>query len=491
MKPQLPQAFKICLSTLVVGGIYVLQNADTYAGKLKDEGTPYAIKAADWLTVVAEYAGLTEYNQAQRDWLDKWIALGSGEAPEEYADEVEPEIAEEPSPEPEQEPTPEPPPPTPQPPPPPAQPLPVADIMEESDDETDPLPAVGYNEAEPSTLPLFDDSPLTTDKAEPLPWPPPPTTAEHTPSAPGTEGDIEQPTPPPSPLVEDVSEPPPAPEQPSQPQLVVEDPPAPAEPAKEEVDTSVVKQAPPVRCKIMMMGDSLMEDLGPRTHRLMRHRKGLRFILSAKYSTGLCRPDFFDWPGHMRDAIEEHKPDILVVFIGANDGQPIKHNGSFTPTGGQVWRDTYAMKMQEIVDLAQNNGAKVIWVGLPAIGGRYSRLLAETSKAQEEYCTRTGIPFIDTKLTLSDENGDFLAFRKEKDGKIVRLRRADKTHLTPEGNRVVIDQLMPVLEKHLVEFSANHPEQCLTEEEVKKAGPAPLAVTVKYVPSTKKKRKKR
>lgn len=490
MNSRFPNALKLSLATLLVGGVYVLQNAEHYATKIIDTALPGAEDAAHWLTIASEYTGLTEWNTAQRTWLEKWIALGNGETEEDETYHSEDEVDTE-EPEPPVTPPEEPEPATPQPP----QPGPVEPVAEPlaqetiipSDDETDPQPAPGHDAPEPPA-PLLDTeaSPFTT--AEPLPWPPAPQQMEP------SMVDVIQPTPPPAPPLKDVSEPDSAPTPipgAEQPLADTDNTDATTEPTP---PVEIPKQAPPVRCKVVLMGDSLMEDLGPRTHRRLNHRKGLQFILSAKYSTGLCRSDFFDWPAHMREVLAEHKPDFLVVFIGANDGQPIKHGNTYVPTGGSQWSEVYGQKMQEIIDIAKEHGTKVIWIGLPVMG-KYMRLLAETTRTQKEYCTRTGIPYVDSNETFADANGGFMAFRKDANGKIMRLRRQDKVHLSPEGNHALINQLVPVLEKNLAEFSVTHPERCLTDEEAKKTAPAPLVVTVKYKPSThrestrKKKRK--
>lgn len=497
MKFRIPQALKLSLATLLAGSVYVLQNAEHYATKIIDTTLPGAENAAHWLTIAAEYTGLTEWNAAQRTWLEKWIALGAGETEEETEEEDidaddapdTEEVETPPSPAEEEEQHPAPLPPEQPPVTPPSEEVTHPETEIPSDDETDPLPAPGYDGPEPPA-PLLDTAPLPITTAEPLPWPP--AAPQDTPSM----EDVIEPTPPPAPPLEDVSEPDSAPTPlPGQEQPVADadksDEPVPPAPVAD-----IPQKAPLVRCKVVLMGDSLMEDLGPRTHRRLNHRKGLQFILSAKYSTGLCRSDFFDWPAHMREVLAEHKPDFLVVFIGANDGQPIKHGNTFVPTGGSQWSEVYGQKMQEIVDIAKEHGTKVIWVGLPVMG-KYARLLAETTRTQKEYCTRTGIPYVDSNETFADANGEFLAFRKDAKGKIVRLRRVDKIHLSPEGNHALIDQLIPVIEKNLAEFSATHPERCLSDEEAKKTALAPLIVTVKYRPSArkestrKKKRKKK
>lgn len=499
MPPSLPQAAKLCLATLMAGGIYVLQNAENYAEKLVDTTLPGAETTAQGLTIAADYSGLTELNIAQRVWLEKWILLGTGEEPPEK--QVEDAVAEEETPTEEapQE-TPAPPaeetllPPQPE----PAQeqePHPAPAHTElPPDAETDPLPGPGH-EGQGPPQPLLDTEPITIATAEPLPWPP---------VAPQdalaiNHNDSICPTPPPAPLVNDVSEPDsapaigpqPEPDSAPAPHPGTEQPIADATNADESTavptpPVEIPKQAPPVRCKMVLMGDSLMEDLGPRTHHRLNHRKGLQFILAAKYSTGLCRSDFFDWPAHMREVIAEHKPDFLVVFIGANDGQPIKHGDTFVPTGGSQWSEAYGQKMQEIIDIAKAQGTQVIWIGLPVMG-KHVRLLAETTRTQKEYCARMGIPYIDSNKIFADDNGKFMAFRKDANGTILRLRRQDKIHLSPEGNYELINkQLIPMLEKNLAEFSATHPERCLTDEEATKTAPAPLIVTIKYKPSTRR-----
>lgn len=490
MNIRFPQALKLSLATLLAGGVYVLQNAETYATKLIETALPGAEDAAQWLTIAAEYTGLTEWDAAQRSWLEKWIALGTGETGEDEninsedagdTEEAEPQDTPPEEPEPATQP-----PPQPKPVEPPVE-TPTQETAIPPDDETDPLPATGHDSSEPPA-PLLDteSSPITT--AEPLPWPPASQQTE-----PAME-DIIEPTPPPTAPLEDVSEPDSAPSPIPGTEQPVADTDNTDETAEHTPPVEIPRQAPPVRCKVVLMGDSLMEDLGPRTHHRLNHRKGLQFILSAKYSTGLCRADYFDWPAHMREVLAEHKPDFLVVFIGANDGQPIKHGNTFVPTGGSQWSEVYGQKMQEIVDIAKEHGTKVIWIGLPVMG-KYMRLLAETTRTQKEYCTRTGIPYVDSNKTFAGANGEFMAFRKDDNGKILRLRRQDKVHLSPEGNHELIKLLVPVIEKNLAEFSVTHPERCLTDEEAKKTAPAPLIVTVKYKPSThrestrKKKRK--
>lgn len=269
--------------------------------------------------------------------------------------------------------------------------------------------------------------------------------------------------------------------------------PEPPIPAPQPEQTTIQERTPadicreneqsPVHCRIMLLGDSLMEDLGPAMHRSLRHRKGLHFILTAKYSTGLTRPEYFNWPENMENAVAATHPDIIVFFMGANDGMPIKKDGrTVYPNSGEAWRSAYRTKMVELFEIGRRYNCDMIWVGLPPMGSRYARILAETAQAQRDGCDEQGIRFIDTAPILGDEHGKFRTYMTDSRGKAIRLRARDKEHLSPVGNKLVIEQLLPVLEQSIAAFRNKHPEKRLSEEEAARPGRAPLDITIKYAP---------
>lgn len=284
----------------------------------------------------------------------------------------------------------------------------------------------------------------------------------------------------------------PAPPTPAEPSIPIPVP-EPQSPAPQPESDTVQPRTPadicreneqsPVHCRIMLLGDSLMEDLGPAMHRSLRHRKGLHFILTAKYSTGLTRPEYFNWPENMENAVVATRPDIIVFFIGANDGMPIKKDGrTVYPNSGEAWRAAYRTKMDELFEIGRRYNCEMIWVGLPPMGSRYAGILAETAQAQRDGCNEQGIRFVDTIPILGDENGKFRTYMTDSRGKTIRLRARDKEHLSPVGNKLVIEQLLPILEQSIAEFRNKHPEKRLSEEELARPGRAPLDITIKYAP---------
>lgn len=238
----------------------------------------------------------------------------------------------------------------------------------------------------------------------------------------------------------------------------------------------------PKRYRLMLVGDSLMEDLGLVVYRALRDHAGLEVVLSAKHSTGLCRPQFFDWPAHLRTQVAKRPPNLVVFLIGANDGLPVWEKKRRVPLGGQAWREAYKRKMDEVVGIVRAAGAEVIWIELPAQGKQYEQCMRENQIAQREYCEQAGISALHTDELLSGEWGKFAEFG-EHNGARVRLRKADGTHLTREANGKILDKLLPMVEASIHQYHAAHPETLPAEpQQTGRAKKAPLIITCPYVP---------
>lgn len=259
------------------------------------------------------------------------------------------------------------------------------------------------------------------------------------------------------------------------------------EPGMEPQAVAAANLAAPVHYRIMLMGDSLMEDLGPATYRALRNRKGLHFILTAKFSTGLCRPDYFNWPQNLEPAVKEHRPDIIIIFIGANDAMPVKvADKNISPYSRDAWRDAYRGKMQEIFDIARKYECRILWVGLPPMGGKYAALLKNTADTQQMVCESLQVPYLDTVPILGDEKGAYRTYMTDDRGHTVRLRKKDMDHLAPAGNELIIRSMLPLLENIIYDFRTKYSGKCLTPEEIKKWGNAHMDITIKYTPSRRR-----
>ena len=115
------------------------------------------------------------------------------------------------------------------------------------------------------------------------------------------------------------------------------------EPAQQRQEAPVVKQAPakqqqqqkkaslppakpkiekaPGATRLMVFGDSMASDLGKALDRLYEEDPNLAIINQGVGSSSFVRPDFFDWPKAVANALEKDEFDVAVFFIGINDRQ--------------------------------------------------------------------------------------------------------------------------------------------------------------------------
>ena len=255
-------------------------------------------------------------------------------------------------------------------------------------------------------------------------------------------------------------------------------------------ETATAGKIPPMRYRIQMVGDSMMDDLGRMVHSAMRGRKGVEFILSAKPSTGLSRPDYFNWPVQLRGIVERYKPDLVVFFFGANDSLPVLTEEGSVPIGGKRWRDAYAKKMAEMVEIVRAAGGDVIWIQMPALGVQRYKYMREIQMAQRDFCEKSGVASLCADDAFSGEWGRFEPFGNFH-GKYVRLRTKDMAHVTREGNLKLIEHLMPILEERMARFYEAHPERRLSAEEIAHIHKVPAVVVTSSSPPRVRKKEYR
>ena len=72
---------------------------------------------------------------------------------------------------------------------------------------------------------------------------------------------------------------------------------------------------------MLIVGDSDAGTFAPYLERLLDETGLVDVELDYVVSSGLARPDFHDWPAHLRDTLGSSDPDIVIVTFGGNDAQ--------------------------------------------------------------------------------------------------------------------------------------------------------------------------
>ena len=90
-------------------------------------------------------------------------------------------------------------------------------------------------------------------------------------------------------------------------------------------NTNLAPLAPVAKGKprvVALTGDSMMAvGLSPTLMRLAAEDGNVRIVKAFRSGTGLARPDVFNWMDQYPAMMGTEKPDVVIVAIGANDGQ--------------------------------------------------------------------------------------------------------------------------------------------------------------------------
>jgi len=212
-------------------------------------------------------------------------------------------------------------------------------------------------------------------------------------------------------------------------------------------DASVIPTAAdPAR--VLIAGDSDAGTFGPYLETLLSGTGIVTTTLDYKVSSGLARPDFYDWPAHFRDTVPTVLPDIVIVTFGGNDSQGLTDlTGTFIVDqatgeagGDQEWRTEYGKRVGEVMDFLSADGRKLIWVGIPNDDNPdvTARLAVQNEVVMEQAALRPQVAFVDTWKRFSGRSGNWAEYVVDpRDGQAKDVRADDGFHLNWVGAEIL------------------------------------------------------
>lgn len=206
-----------------------------------------------------------------------------------------------------------------------------------------------------------------------------------------------------------------------------------------------------IKKTVLLIGDSMMmEGLGPTLHHRLRKRDNLDVYREGKYSSGLSRPDFYDWPTNLAAMLDKYRPDLLIMSLGANDTQDIVIDKKRYFIDTKPWAEVYLQRCKEFISLADNGKRHIVWVSLPVMGKEpYFTRTRLISKLQEEASKSvSSAEFVNIEHLLT-ENGKYTTFYKDENNQSIRLRSQDLVHVSTAGGEILTDYVLPAVDRHL------------------------------------------
>ncbi|MGV1834502.1 SGNH/GDSL hydrolase family protein [Rhizobium rhizogenes] len=229
----------------------------------------------------------------------------------------------------------------------------------------------------------------------------------------------------------------PAPRRSTQPRKRVAPPPKPRQ-VVVQPDTPPPAEKLPDAKTILVVGDFLASGLGDGLADAFSTSPGVVVQTRGTVASGLVRQDYYNWPQQLPTMLDQLKPAVVVVMIGANDRQQIIGDGLNEKYGTDPWFLAYEERVQQFAKLVTNRHIPLIWVGLPAFGSdQLTEGAVKLNQLYQSQVASVGGEFIDIWDGFTDQNGEFIVTGSDINGQQVRLRTADGVNLTAAGKRKV------------------------------------------------------
>jgi hypothetical protein len=209
--------------------------------------------------------------------------------------------------------------------------------------------------------------------------------------------------------------------------------------------------------RFLLVGDSFMAVMGGVGDILegsLIKFKEAAVLRVGRVSSGLSRPDYFDWPNQVRQLIANNQPNIVVIMMGTNDAQSFEMMSpegqrEIFKYGTQKWEEEYRRRVREFLNIFQENHILVYWIGLPIMKDPvYSEKIKGLDLIYEqEILNFSNARFIPTWSLLADQNGNYASSLLDIKGRQMATRVSDGIHLTTFAGELVVEHVLKIIKE--------------------------------------------
>ena len=201
--------------------------------------------------------------------------------------------------------------------------------------------------------------------------------------------------------------------------------------------------------KVLILGDSLAATgFGALLERRLDAHPNVVAYRKARSSSGLARPDFYDWMGESKRQVKARSPDVVVVIIGGNDGQDLTSKsgkGKRVRWKSDGWNEAYRGRVAGFIEELRGEGRKVLWLGLPRTGTvSFEKKLVLIREVQIDAMAEfDDVEYFDTSPFFVNERGGLRRTANVGKKKNQALRADDGIHFTMAGAQYFADGIYP------------------------------------------------
>ncbi|HCB34381.1 MAG TPA: hypothetical protein DEP69_04285 [Acidimicrobiaceae bacterium] len=201
-----------------------------------------------------------------------------------------------------------------------------------------------------------------------------------------------------------------------------------------------------------IVGDSLTHFFGDVMVQVAEETGVVSARTESEISSGLSRPDYYDWPARLVEILVQHDPDVVVMMLGGNDAQGLAVGGDVFRTFSPDWNDEYADRVGHVMDLITTEPRRsLVWGGIPIMeradfDAKMQRLnVLYAAEAAE----RDRVTYVSTRELFSDADGGYSRYLPDPDGQLADVRLSDGIHFSTTGGRWVSELLLAAVGEHV------------------------------------------
>jgi hypothetical protein len=198
--------------------------------------------------------------------------------------------------------------------------------------------------------------------------------------------------------------------------------------------------------RIWVAGDSLAAVPGQSLERATGSSGAVDVVsVESRLSTGLGRPELFNWFERMGQAVSELHPNVAVLSFGADDDHDymsgVPAGVTLGPIGSPSWAAEYRRRAAGVQAELTRAGVYVVWLGLPITRGEgwnkpfrvINKILKGVAAASPEHAY-----FLGTYTLFQDSHGKYAEYLPNAHGQLVQMRSGDGVHYQPAAGDVIV-----------------------------------------------------
>jgi lysophospholipase L1-like esterase len=200
--------------------------------------------------------------------------------------------------------------------------------------------------------------------------------------------------------------------------------------------------------QLVAAGDSMIQIIDDYLRdRLAPDHVSVRF--DDHISTGITKPFMLDWVRHARRDARVHRPDVTVMFLGANDGYALPTPGGRRQCCGHAWIRAYAKRADAMMRAYARGGrGRVYWMLLPQPRERvFQEVFAGVNAALRIAAARhpDSVRLVDLGATFTPHGRFQQSIRRH--GRLVSVRQRDGVHLNTAGASIAATVIIRALRR--------------------------------------------